>query len=44
MEMIDASGLNGSVSRMKWRTLLNRYKEAMPGLPRTYQRESETTE
>ncbi len=38
------SGLDDSVSRMKGRTLLNRYKEAIPGLPPSSQSESETTE
>jgi hypothetical protein len=40
----EQSRLNDPASRMKLRLLLERYKAALPGLPRTYQSQSETTE
>ena len=39
----EQSRLDDSASRMKLRSLLDRYKASMSGLPRTYQSESETT-
>ena len=40
----EQSRLENTASRTKLRTLLDRYKAALPELPRTYQSESETTE
>jgi uncharacterized protein YicC (UPF0701 family) len=41
---LERSRLDDPTSRTKLRTLLDRYKTALPELRRTYQSESETTE
>ena len=40
----ERSFLNDPASRRKLRTLLDRYRAALPDLPRTYQSQSEITE